>query len=69
MAYYVDATLLGAWCELRGDYRHFRVEWIVTSTMLGETFPTNSGKLMEGWFALQAKQLLPPSGASSTPAE
>src|ERR1700676_4023747 len=26
MAYYVDATLIGAWCELREDYRHFRVE-------------------------------------------
>ena len=24
MAYYVDATLIGAWCELRLDYRHFR---------------------------------------------
>jgi predicted DNA-binding transcriptional regulator YafY len=68
MAYYVDATLLGAWCELRGDYRHFRVERIMISTMLGETFPTNGGKLMEGWFALQAKRLPSPAGSSSTPA-
>jgi predicted DNA-binding transcriptional regulator YafY len=51
MAYYVDATLIGAWCELRNDYRHFRVERIVTSTLLDERFPTEGGKLMAGWWA------------------
>lgn len=51
MAYYVDATLIGAWCELRLDYRHFRVERIVTSTLLDETFSTDGGKLVEGWLA------------------
>jgi predicted DNA-binding transcriptional regulator YafY len=60
MAYYVDVTLLGAWCELRGDYRHFRVERIVTSSILTETFPTAGGELMEGWFALQATRPAPP---------
>lgn len=54
MAYYVDATLIGAWCELREDYRHFRVERIVTSTLLDTTFPTDGGKLMEGWLAQRA---------------
>jgi predicted DNA-binding transcriptional regulator YafY len=53
MAYYVDVTLIGAWCELRTDYRHFRVERIVTSTLLEETFPTNGGQLMQGWLARQ----------------
>ncbi|HEY4250037.1 MAG TPA: YafY family protein [Roseomonas sp.] len=53
MLYYVDVTLLGAWCELRQDYRHFRVERIQTSTMLEEGFPTGDGKLLQGWFALQ----------------
>ena len=28
MAYYVDVTLLGAWCELRNDFRNFRVDRI-----------------------------------------
>jgi predicted DNA-binding transcriptional regulator YafY len=51
MAYYVDATVLGAWCELREDYRHFRVERIVTSTLLETNFPTDGGKLMQGWWA------------------
>jgi predicted DNA-binding transcriptional regulator YafY len=43
-----------AWCELRLDYRHFRVERIVTSTLLDATFPTAGGKLVEGWLAQRA---------------
>jgi predicted DNA-binding transcriptional regulator YafY len=57
MAYYVDATLLAAWCELRGDYRHFKVERILTSAILDDTFSTSGGKLLKGWFDLQAKRL------------
>ena len=60
MAYYVDVTLLGAWCELREDYRHFRVERIVESVVLTEAFPTAGGQLMEGWFARQAAMLASP---------
>ena len=51
MAYYVDATVLGAWCELRGDYRDFRVERVLTSTVMDDTFPAGGGALAEGWFA------------------
>jgi predicted DNA-binding transcriptional regulator YafY len=51
MAYYVDVTMIGAWCELRQDYRHFRVERIVSSTLLEEKFSTDGGRLMEGWLA------------------
>lgn len=53
MAYYVDATLLGAWCELRDDFRHFRVERIITSRILDDRFSTDGGKLMQRWFAIQ----------------
>ncbi len=60
MAYYVDVTLLGTWCELREDYRHFRVERIVESADLNETFPTEGGQLMAGWFARQAATLASP---------
>lgn len=60
MAYYVDVTLLGAWCELREDYRHFRVERIVESAVLNDTFPTEGGQLMAGWFARQAATLASP---------
>lgn len=56
MAYYVDVTVLGAWCEMRSDFRHFRVERIITSTISHDKFPADGGKLMERWFALQGRQ-------------
>ena len=52
MAYYVDVTLLGAWCELRGDFRNFRVDRILGSQLLDERFKADSGKLMAQWLAL-----------------
>ena len=57
MAYYVDVTVLGAWCELRNDFRHFRVERITASTILDDVFPTDGGRLMERWFALQDQNM------------
>jgi predicted DNA-binding transcriptional regulator YafY len=68
MAYYVDVTLIGAWCELRCDYRHFRVERIVTSTVLDTTFSTDGGRLMQGWLA-QSGALHPGAGRSPPPRE
>jgi len=56
MAYYVDVTLLGAWCTLRGDYRNFRVERILDSRMLDERFPTDGGRLLAGWHALRKER-------------
>jgi predicted DNA-binding transcriptional regulator YafY len=52
MAYYVDATLLGAWCELRNDFRNFRVDRISDAQLLDERFLAESGKLMAEWLAL-----------------
>src|SRR5215472_14705669 len=37
-AYYVEATLICAWCELRGDVRHFRTDRVVAAEVLDETF-------------------------------
>jgi len=52
MAYYVDATLVGAWCELRADYRNFRVERIQASKVLDEHFDQDNGRLFREWSAL-----------------
>jgi predicted DNA-binding transcriptional regulator YafY len=52
MAYYVDVTLVGAWCELRADYRNFRVERIQSSKVLDEHFDQQGGKLFREWSAL-----------------
>lgn len=52
MAYYIEVTLVGAWCELRQDYRHFRLDRIAASEILGETFASANGRLMAEWLAL-----------------
>jgi predicted DNA-binding transcriptional regulator YafY len=38
VAYYVEATLVCAWCELRNDIRHFRSDRIATAEVLDEAF-------------------------------
>ena len=52
MAYYVDVTLIAAWCELRNDFRHFRVDRITRSTTLDERFAADHAKLLAEWLAL-----------------
>jgi predicted DNA-binding transcriptional regulator YafY len=52
MAYYVDVTLVGAWCELRQDFRNFRVERIERSRLLAARFQDPQGKLLAQWLAL-----------------
>src|SRR5271156_1354038 len=53
VAYYVQATLIGAWCELRRDYRHFRADRITALSLLDERYPSDNGRLMEEWQALR----------------
>jgi len=38
VAYYVEATLVCAWCELRGGIRHFRTDRVATAEVLDEGF-------------------------------
>jgi predicted DNA-binding transcriptional regulator YafY len=51
LAYYVDVTLVAAWCELRNDYRHFRVDRVESISILEEQYPPDNGRLA-GWLAL-----------------
>ena len=53
IAYYVQATLIGAWCELRRDYRHFRADRITALSVLDEAYPSDNGRLMAEWLALR----------------
>ncbi len=41
VAYYVMATLVYGWCELRGDYRHFRADRITSFAVLVEPYPAS----------------------------
>jgi predicted DNA-binding transcriptional regulator YafY len=56
VAYYVQATLVGAWCELRRDYRHFRADRITALTVLDERYPSDNGRLMAEWLALRQNE-------------
>jgi len=38
VAYYTEATLVCAWCELRRDIRHFRTDRVVSADVLDEHF-------------------------------
>ncbi len=51
MAYYVTVTVVAAWCELRGEYRHFRLDRIETSRLLDEGFAAEHGRLTSEWLA------------------
>ncbi|MFI4948959.1 MAG: helix-turn-helix transcriptional regulator [Alphaproteobacteria bacterium] len=50
VAYYVEATLVCAWCELRSDIRHFRTDWIVSAEVLDGSFTIPKG-VIAGWVA------------------
>jgi predicted DNA-binding transcriptional regulator YafY len=53
MAYYVQATLIAGWCELRRGYRHFRADRITSLTVLDERYPSDNGRLVAEWMKLQ----------------
>ena len=42
---------LAAWCELRQDFRNFRLDRIAASTMLDETFEDEAGKALRDMLA------------------
>lgn len=53
MVYYIEVVVLVAWCELREDFRHFRVDRIVRSELLEECFKARSNQLRREWQDLQ----------------
>lgn len=47
---FFDSTqVLAAWCELRGDYRHFRIDRILDAQILAETPPKRRHQMMKEW--------------------
>jgi predicted DNA-binding transcriptional regulator YafY len=54
LAYWGMSWTLGAWCELRQDFRNFRVDRITAARALRSTFPDEPGKRLEDYFASSA---------------
>lgn len=47
---YFDAVrMLAAWCELRGDFRHFRTDRVVAAEFLPERYGCRPGELRARW--------------------
>ena len=44
--YWGKVWTLSAWCELRGDFRGFRIDRIQDLVVLDEQFPQESGKTL-----------------------
>jgi predicted DNA-binding transcriptional regulator YafY len=57
MASHVDVKVIGALCEMRGDFRHCRVDHILGARPLVERFPANRRKLFAEWLALNKDRL------------
>jgi predicted DNA-binding transcriptional regulator YafY len=53
IAYYAESTVIGAWCELREDYRHFRTDRVRDLAVLEQGYPKDRPSLLSGWWALQ----------------
>lgn len=58
MVYHVEATILAAWCELRRDFRHFRIDRISRAIMLDMDFRNEAAGLRAEWEA--ARRNAPP---------
>ncbi len=47
--YYLEVVVLTAWCELRGDFRHFRLDRILTCETTDDRFLGEGKKLRALW--------------------
>jgi predicted DNA-binding transcriptional regulator YafY len=49
VAFFDNMRIIAAWCELRGEYRHFRVDRIVKLHMLDDKYPRRRRVLTKEW--------------------
>lgn len=56
ITYYVRVAVLAAWCELRSDFRHFRIDRIANCDLLRDTFLGTGAKLRAGLQNLSDEQ-------------
>jgi predicted DNA-binding transcriptional regulator YafY len=49
LAFFEGVRLVAAWCELRGDFRHFRADRISSLETTGTSYPRPRRELMKLW--------------------
>lgn len=58
LGYFDGARVLAAWCTLRENFRHFRVDRIVRARELNERYPQTRRSLVLQWRRLEADRML-----------
>lgn len=53
VVYYIDALVVAAWCEVRDDYRHFRIDRIQSCAFAGRDFAGQGRGLRAAWEMLE----------------
>ena len=51
MAFFDQARLIAAWCELRQDFRHFRADRVIALADTGQRYPQRRPTLLRQWQA------------------
>jgi len=51
LIYYIEAVVLAAWCELRADFRHFRLDRITSANRQDRPFKQDAERLRKAWEA------------------
>ncbi len=59
LIYYLDAAMIVAWCELRQDLRHFRLDRVMSYKLLSEDFRGRGDDLIEDWEKHQKDKTVP----------
>jgi predicted DNA-binding transcriptional regulator YafY len=59
VGYYVEATVISAWCELRNDFRHFRADRIHSLAVLDDGFPVPRQTLTADWVKQFSRDVTP----------
>jgi predicted DNA-binding transcriptional regulator YafY len=49
LAFFENSRVLAAWCELRQDFRHFRIDRIIALYETGQRYPQRRRVLMKQW--------------------
>jgi predicted DNA-binding transcriptional regulator YafY len=49
LAFFESSRVLAAWCELRQDFRHFRIDRIIALHKTGQRYPQRRRVLMKQW--------------------
>lgn len=52
IGFFEDARIVAGWCELRQDYRHFRIDRIETVERLAERYPKRRAVMLREWRAI-----------------